>query len=51
LGRVTIGRWSDRVKMVSTPVSARRRVIVFGGATWRGRQCVAAGKAVDEDDR
>jgi hypothetical protein len=50
-GRVILGRQSDRMKMESTLSSARRRVIVFGGATWRGRQGVVVGKAVDEDDR
>jgi hypothetical protein len=49
-GRAIVGRRSDRVKMASTPSSARRRVIVFDGATWRGRQVVVVSKAVDEDD-
>jgi hypothetical protein len=50
-GRAIVGRQSDRVKMASMPSSARRRVTVFGGATWRGRQGVVVVKAVDEDDR
>jgi hypothetical protein len=50
-GRAIVGRRSDRVKMTSTPSSARRRVIMFSVATWRGRQGVVVGKAVGEDDR
>jgi hypothetical protein len=37
--------------MVSTPSSARRRVIVFGGVTQRWWQGVVVGKVADEDDR
>jgi hypothetical protein len=50
-GKAIVGWQSDRVKMASTLSSARRRVTVFGGATWRGRQGVVVVKAVDEDDR
>jgi hypothetical protein len=52
-GRAIIGRRSDRVKMASThtPASARRRVIMLGGATQRRRQGVVVGKMADEDDR
>jgi hypothetical protein len=49
-GRAIVGRRSDRVKMASTPSSAKRWVIVFGGATWRRRQGAVIVKAVDEDD-
>jgi hypothetical protein len=49
-GRAIVGRRSDRVKMASTPSSAKRRVIVFGGATWRRRQGAVIVKVVDEDD-
>jgi hypothetical protein len=50
LGQAIVGRRSDRVKMVSMPSSARRRVIMLGGATQRRRQGIVVGKAVDEDD-
>jgi hypothetical protein len=36
--------------MASTPSSARRRVIMLGGATWRRRQGVVVGKEVEVDD-
>jgi hypothetical protein len=32
------------METASTPSWARRRVIVFGGATWRGRHGVVVGK-------
>jgi hypothetical protein len=50
-GRAIVGRRSDRVKMASTQSPAKRRVIVFDGATWRERHGVVVGKAVDGDDR
>jgi hypothetical protein len=47
-GRLSIGG-ATGVKMASTLSSARRRVIVFSGATWKGRQGVVVGKPVMDD--
>jgi hypothetical protein len=51
LGRAIVGRRSDRLKMANTSSSTRRRVIVFGEATWKGRLGVIVSKAANEDDR
>jgi hypothetical protein len=50
-GRAIVGQRSDRVKMASTPMSARRRVTVLSGATWRRRQGVVVNKVAEVDDR